>query len=98
MTKLELIELIIIGVIALFISIYYIIKAIKNKWIGKIADTIKESIKYAEDNVPKGEKKQYVLDKVEERCAELGVPFGLIKKLISTIIDKIVANYNVIKK
>ena len=46
MTKLELIELIILIVVAVGLGIYYLIKAIKNGWIQKITTTMNEAIKY----------------------------------------------------
>ncbi len=99
MTKLEILELVILGIIALSIALYYIIKAIRNGWIEKITLTINEAIKYAENNITGStNKKSYVLEKVQEKCIELGIPYGLIYKLVSKIIDKIISNYNVIKK
>jgi len=97
MSKLELIETIVIGAIVLFLLIYYLIKAIKNGWVKKITAVMNESIRYAEKNITgKVEKKRYVMDKIEEECINLGIPYGLIQKLISKLIDKIIANYNVI--
>lgn len=99
MTKLELIELIILIVVAVGLGIYYLIKAIKNGWIQKITTTMNEAIKYAEKHIEGGEaKKEYVLRKVKEKCEELGIPYSLIENLVKRIIDKVVANYNVIKK
>lgn len=99
MTKLELIELIILVVIAVGIAIYYLIKAIKNGWITKITQTLNEAIKYAEKHITGGEaKKEYVLIKVKEKCEELGIPYTLIEKLVNKIIDKVISNYNIIKK
>lgn len=99
MSKLELLELIVIGVVALGLGIYYLIKAIKNGWITKITATMNEAIKYAELNISGGEKKkEYVLCKVEEKCEELGIPYTFIKKLVKKLVDRVVANYNVIKK
>lgn len=99
MTKLEILELVILGIIALSIVLYYVIKAIRNGWIEKITLTINEAIKYAENNITGStNKKLYVLEKVQEKCIELGIPYDLIYKLVNKIIDKIIANYNVIKK
>lgn len=97
MSKLELIYTIAIAIIALVLVIYYIILAIKNGWIKKITATLNEAIKYAEFNIQgPAEKKKYVLDKVEEKCTELGIPYALISNLINKIIEKIVANHNII--
>lgn len=99
MTKLELIELIILVVVALGLAIYYLIKAIKNGWIQKITTTMNDAIKYAEKNIDGGQaKKEYVLKKVKEKCEELQIPYTLIENLIKKIIDKVIANYNIIKK
>lgn len=99
MSTLEIVELIIIGIIALFLLVYYGIKAIKNKWVEELTITVNNSIKYAEEHYYEGfEKKKYVLQEVEAKCQELGIPYALIQKLISKLVDKIVANYNVIKK
>lgn len=99
MTKLELIELIALLIVAVVLAIYYLIKAIKNGWITKITATLNEAIKYAEKNIKDGkEKKDYVICRVKEKCEELGIPYTLIEKLVSKLIDKIIANYNVIKK
>lgn len=97
MSKLELIYTIAIGAVVLFLVIYYIIMAIKNDWIKKITDTLNEAIRYAEANIKGGvEKKKYVLKQVEDKCVELGIPYGLIKNLINQIITKVIANYNII--
>lgn len=99
MSKLEILELVVIGIIALAIALYYIVKAIKNGWLEKITQTINEAIKYAELNIQGGsEKKKYVLGKVEEKCSELGIPYTLIYKLVNRVIDKVISNYNIIKK
>lgn len=99
MTKLEIAELIILGVIVVVLSIYYIIKAIKNGWIQKITQTMNEAIKFAEENIKDGKaKKEYVMKCVEEKCEELGIPYALIEKLVSKIINKVISNYNIITK
>lgn len=99
MTTLEIIELCILGGIALILIIFYSIKAIKNKWISQIIDTIEKAIKEAEESGKSGdEKKAYVMLQVEKKCEELGIPFRLIYTLVSTIIDKIIKDYNVIAK
>lgn len=99
MTKLEIIELIALGLIVLGLTIYYLIKAIKNGWVEKITLTINEAIKYAEKNIEGGKvKKEYVMQKVEEKCEELGIPYTMIKNLVGKLIDKIISNYNIIKK
>lgn len=99
MTKLELAELIALAIVVVVLAIYYSIVAIKNGWVKKITQTLNESIKYAELNISGGEEKQeYVLNQVEKKCDELGIPFTFIKKLVIKLIKKIISNYNVIKK
>lgn len=102
MSVLEIIELCIIAVAILVIGVYCIIMGIKNKWFSKIVDTIKVAIKEAEEKYPESgsgeKKKEYVLEKVKEKCTELGVPYKLLEKLISMFIDKVVDDYNVISK
>lgn len=102
MTVLEIAELVILAIVIVALSIYYIVKAIKNKWLEKITDAINKAIKEAEEKFPESGsgdlKKTYVLKAVEEECVKLGIPYSLLKSLISTFIDKVVSNYNVIKK
>lgn len=99
----EIIELIVIAAIVLFILVYYIVRAIKNHWISEIQGTIDGAIRKAEDLAKAGQldklmKKDYVLQQVEKRCEELGVPYHLLYKLISKIIDIICANHNIFVK
>ena len=97
MSKMELIYTIAIAVVVLVILIYLLVMAIKNGWIKKVIQTLNNAIKYAEKNITGNvEKKNYVMDKVEEKCTELGIPWFLIRKPISKLIDKIIADYNVI--
>lgn len=102
MTKLELVELIALAIVAIGLGIYFLVKAIKNGWITKITKTMNEAIKYAELNFTDGDKKkkklEYVLSKVEEECDELGIPFTLIRNLVTKIVKRIISDYNVIKK
>jgi len=102
MTVLEIVELCIIGVAVLATVIYCIVMGIKNKWFSQLYETIKAAIKEAETKYPDAgqgaEKKKYVLQKVENKCKELGVPYNFLKKLISIAIDNIIADYNVISK
>ena len=102
MTVLEILELSIIGVAVLAIIIYCIVMGVKNKWFSKLWETIKIAIKEAEEKYPESgsgeKKKEYVLAKVEEKCNELGIPYLLLKKLINLAIDKVIEDYNVIKK
>lgn len=98
------INLIIIVVLALFITIlitYYVIKAIKNKWVGEILDVIKTSMKDAETKYESGQgeqKKEYVLEQVQNKCSELNIPFEFIKKLVSLLINQIIEHYNIMTK
>ena len=99
MTKLELIELVALAIVVIGLTLYYLVLAIKNGWIKKVAKTMNEAIKYAELNISGGEKKfDYVLAKVEEKCEELGIPFVFIRKLVKKLINKTIEGYNVIKK
>lgn len=102
MTKLELIELIVLGIILIAAVIYYVPKAFKEHWFQKITDTAKEGIKEAEEKFPGeghgSEKKNYVLEKVQLKCDELKIPYNLIWKLISKFVDNVIDNYNVLKK
>lgn len=102
MTTIEIIELIVLIVVVVGLSIYYLVKAIKNGWIKKLTDTIETSIKEAEEKYPEtssgDKKKEYVIGKVKAKCNELGIPYGLLYSLISKLIDTIISNYNVISK
>lgn len=99
MTKLELIELIALAIVVIGLTLYYLVLAIKNGWIKKVAKTMNEAIKYAELNISGGQEKQdYVLKEIEKKCEELGIPFAFIRKLAVKVIKKIISDYNVIKK
>ena len=99
MGTLDLIKLIATIIIGVGIGLYLLVKAIKNRWLSKLATTINDGVKYAEDNITgPTEKEAYVLLKVEEKCAELGIPYTLIKTPVQKLIRLIVAHYNVIKK
>lgn len=102
MSVLEIIQLCVIGVAILAILIYIIVMGIKNKWFSKLWDTIKVSIKEAEEKFPESgsgdKKKAYVLEKVKAECDELGIPYALLKKLIDLAVDKVIEDYNVISK
>lgn len=99
MTKLELIELVALTIVVIGLTLYYLVLAIKNGWIKKVAKTMNEAIKYAELNISGGQEKQdYVLKEIEKKCEELGVPFTFIRKLAVKVIKKIISDYNVIKK
>ncbi len=97
MSKLELIYTIALAIFVVVLLIYYIIMAIKNGWIKKLTETLNVSMKYAEDNITgSAEKKKYVMEQIESKCIELGIPYTLISKLISSLIEKIIANHNII--
>lgn len=99
MTKLELIELVALAIVVIGLTLYYLVLAIKNGWIKKVAKTMNEAIKYAELNISGGQEKQdYVLKETEKKCEELGIPFTFIRKLAIKVIKKIISDYNVIKK
>lgn len=102
MTILEIIQLSVIGIALVAILIYCIVMGVKNKWFSKLWETIKLAIKEAETKFPESgsgdKKKAYVLEQVEIKCIELGIPYSLLKKLISLAIDKVIDDYNIIKK
>ena len=99
MSELEIIQLCIISAIVLFLVIFYAIKAIKNKWVGKLVSSVKEACKVAEASGKTGsEKKEMVLKAVETKCGELGIPFKLIHTLICKLIEQIINGYNAIVK
>ena len=99
MSTKEIIEMIVIGIIIVVLAIYYLIKAIKNKWLSKIYYAIKDGVAEAEKSHLKGaEKKAYVLKHVQLICDEEGIPYNAIKKLIDKAIETIVDGYNTIAK
>ena len=97
----SIIMLVCLCVILLAFVMYVIFKAVKNKWLEKLSDTLKTSIREAESQYPSGhgaDKKKYVIAKIEEKCKELNIPVKMIATAVSTLINNIVANYNIIKK
>ena len=101
-TIIRIIEFSVTALIVLVLTIYYFIKAIKNKWLQQLTQTIHDAIAEAEKKFPESgsgaDKKNYVLEKVITKCSELGIPFTLIYKLVNKLIEDIIANYNVISK
>lgn len=99
---LKIVEWSIIGLIVLILVIYYLVKAIKNKWLQQLTQTINDAIAEAEKKFPESgsgaDKKNYVLDKITAKCSELGIPFTLVYKLVNKLIEDVIANYNVISK
>ena len=102
MSTKEIIELVVLSVVVLALVVYYSIKAVKNGWIKKLTNTIEKAIKDAEKKYPgQGSGKQkleYVMNCVEDKCVELGIPYSLLKSLIEKIINTTIAHYNVISK
>ena len=99
MSLLEIIELAFLILAVLVLVIYTIIGAVKNKWVSKLYDTVMLAIKEAEKTGKSGkDKKAYVMSKVEEKCTELGIPYTLLYKLISKLIDTVISHYNVVSK
>lgn len=99
MTTLEIIQLIAIIVAAVVLGVFYAIKAIKNKWLSKVYNAIKDGIVDAEKSNLKGkDKKEYVLKYVQLICDEEGIPFKAIKKLVDKAIEKLIEGYNTIAK
>lgn len=87
--------------IAVIIVIVAIVMCIKNRWFSKLYTCLKESIREAEQNFGSGEgekKKAYVLQKMKEKCAELGIPYEFIYKRLSSAIESIISHYNIIVK
>lgn len=98
MTKFELVLMIAIAVVFI---IWFTIKSIKNKWVSSLIDTVNVSIKNAENNslCKDGfEKKKYVMACVEAKCNELKIPYYILSKVISKLVDTIISHYNVISK
>lgn len=88
-------------IILLAFIIFFLVKAIKNKWVSKLYETLKTSMKEAEEKYPSGhgdEKKQYVLDALEKKAEELCIPWRMIFRTISNLINTIVSNYNMLAK
>lgn len=89
--------LLIIAVAAFLL--YLGVMAIKNHWISQLTETIETAIKEAEKSGKSGaDKKLYVLEQVEKKCEELKIPYKLTFGLVSKLIDTIVKHYNVIVK
>ena len=100
MTTLEIIELTIL--IVSFITIFgvYLYKAIKNKWLGQLMDTLETAMKIAEEKYPDGhgdEKREYVLSEIKNKCEELSIPYGVMSTLLTKIIAEIVTHWNILK-
>lgn len=101
MSILEIIQLSVLALVILLIVIYIVVMAIKNKWVQKLIETTNKAIGEAEEKFGSGEgdkKKEYVIEAVKAKCKELGIPYELLHKLISKLIDTIIEHYNVIAK
>lgn len=99
MTILEWVELVVIVLVTLIFLIWFVISALKKGWFKQLTETINTAIKDAEASGKSGAlKKAYVMAQVEARCAELGIPYYILKTLISAAVDKIVADYNILAK
>lgn len=97
MSTLELVYTISVSVVVGGLSIFCIIMFIRNAWFKKIKDALDEAIAYAEHNI-KGasEKFIYVTKKIEFECIDIGIPYVLIKRVISKYVNKVIKHYNVI--
>lgn len=96
MSKLELYYTIAVAALLVILIVYYLFMAIKNGWINKLTTTANEALRYAENNITgSAKKKQYVLNKLEEKCIELGIPYFLISNLINKLINKIINHKNI---
>ena len=99
MSTLEIIELVGLSIIALVLVIYFLVKAIKNRWIEQLASTLSEALYKAEQSGMAGpEKKQFVMEAIEKKCLELGIPYHLAYKLISRLIETIIKCKNAVDK
>lgn len=101
MTTTETVELLIITFVVAAIVGFYLYKIIKNKWLNQILDTIKNAMVEAEERWPQGhgdEKREYVLQAIEEKCKELDIPYGLIVASVTKLIAEIVEHWNFLKK
>ena len=94
-----IVELIILAVLTLAFLVWFSIKAVKNKWLSALTETIDKAIGEAEKKWSEGhgeEKKKYVLDCVEKKCEELNIQYHILCKLISKLIDTIIKNHNIV--
>ncbi len=101
MNIITIIETIALILIFLGITLLFIVNAIKNKWISKIIDTLKASIRDAEKiyGPKQGKLKlQYVLNNLKHKCEELGIPYNLLEKLFIKLIENKVDGYNTFTK
>lgn len=97
MSKLEMAYTIGLAALVTIVILYFLVLAIKNGWIKKLTQTLNEAIRYADKNiVGPTEKKKYVMETVANKCTELGIPYFLIEKLISKLIEKIIYHHNII--
>lgn len=101
MSTRELILTIVLAGIAIGMIIFYVIKIVKNKLVGKIYDDIVKAMREAEEKFKhlsgkeKSEaKKKYVLEQVKITCKDLSIPYDFIAKLIAKVIENIVNGYN----
>ena len=95
MTKLEIIELIALGLFILVLVIYYLIKAIKNKWLSQLSSTIVDAMRFAETHFANGaDKKKHVMLQVEQLCKDLDIPYVFMKNLIDKYIEKVIDGHN----
>lgn len=100
MTTLEIVELVVL--IAAFVTVFviYLVKAIKNKWLGQLMATLETAMKEAEEKWPEGhgdEKREYVLNAMRKKCEELQIPYGVMASLLTRIIAEIVKHWNILK-
>lgn len=99
MDVLAIVELIVLSVITLAFIVWFFVKAVKNKWISALTKTIDKAICDAEKKWPEGhgeEKKEDVLKTVEKKCEELNIPYHILYKLISKLINTIIKDYNIV--
>ena len=100
MTTLEIIEFVVICVAFVTLFGIYFYKAIKNKWLGELMNTVEQAMREAEEKWPEGhgdEKREYVLKALEEKCEELHIPYTIMTSLLTKVIAEIVKHWNILK-
>jgi RsiW-degrading membrane proteinase PrsW (M82 family) len=98
MTTLQICIASIIGIAILTILV---ILLFKHEWLKALIGFIKDAVADAESKMPVGNgetKKALAMSVIEEVCKRLHIPYFLVKKPVSKLIDKIVDYYNSIAK
>lgn len=99
MSKAEIIELVVIIFFLVVLAIVLVVRALKEKWLSQLESTIKEGVKEAEASGKDAKgKKEYVLEKLKNKCKELKIPYDVIVKVLSLLINTIIKHYNYLIK